>query len=74
MGSMLKVKSEKLNLPPEIAEKLKGKEIELLEVKGGYLLRPVGDTIREARGILKNKRFSTDVYLRHKLEEKIMEK
>ncbi|GAB6275092.1 MAG: hypothetical protein STSR0004_19570 [Peptococcaceae bacterium] len=74
MGSVLKIKSEKLNLPPEIAEKLKGKEVELLEVKGGFLLRPVSDAIREARGILKNKQFSTDVYLSHKLEEKKMEK
>ena len=36
------LKSEQLNLPPEIARRLKGKDVELLEVEEGFLLKPLG--------------------------------
>ncbi len=48
------VKIDQLNLPLEIAEKLKGKKMELLETEEGLLLRPLqGDPIKElSAGIL----------------------
>jgi len=74
MKSVERVKSEQLNLPVDVARKLKGKEVEILELKEGFLLRPVADSIQEARGFLKSRRFSTNIYLRNKLEEKALEK
>ena len=68
------VKSENLNLPVEIADKLRGKDIELLEVKEGFLLRPVEDPIKEARGFLKGKLFSTARYFQMKKEDKDLER
>jgi len=65
--------SDELNLPKEIASKLKGKKIEAMEVKEGILLRPISDPIKEARGFLKSKRFSTQRYLQMKKEEKEIE-
>lgn len=72
--SSIVLKSEKLNLPEEIAEKLKGKEVELIEVKEGILLRPVFDPVKEARGCLKTKQFSTQRYFHMKKEEKRIER
>ena len=68
------LKSEKLNLPEEIAKKLKGKEVELIEVKEGILLRPVFNPIKEARGFLKARQFSTQRYFQMKKEEKRIER
>ena len=68
------LKSEQLNLPPEVAEKLKGKDIELLEVEEGILLKSIDDPIKEARGFLKDKRFSSKRYFQMKREEKKIEK
>ncbi len=64
------LKSDQLNLPPEIARRLKGKDVELLEVEEGFLLKPLEDPITEARGFLNDKRFSTDRYFQMKREEK----
>lgn len=73
MSSIL-LKSDKLNLPEEVAKKLKGKDVELVEVKEGILLRPVFDPIKEARGFLKGKQFSTQRYFHMKKEEKRIER
>ena len=67
------LKSENLNLPSEVAEKLKGKDVELVEVEEGFLLKPVKDSIKEARGFLKGKRFSTKRYFEMKREEEEIE-
>ena len=53
------LRAEELNLPPEVLRKLKGKRVELTEVEGGFLLRPVGDPIAEARGCLRERAFSS---------------
>jgi hypothetical protein len=68
------LKSESLNLPSEIAEKLKGRDVELVEVEEGFLLKPVEDPIKEARGFLKAKRFSTERYFQMKREEEEIER
>lgn len=70
----IKVESEKLSLPPSIAKSLKGKEIQFLKVDEGYLIKLVKDPIREAKGCLKNKKFSTQSYFRMKREDMVLEK
>ncbi len=72
MGTIV-LKSEQLNLPDEIAKRLKGKELELLETKEGILLKPVEDPIKMARGFLKGSRFSSERYMQLKKEEKELE-
>lgn len=73
MSSII-VKSEQLNLPPAIAKKLRNKDLELLEVEEGFLLRPIEDSIKKGRGILKGKQFSTERYFQMKKEEKEIER
>jgi len=68
------LESEQLNLPEEAAKKLKTREVELVEVKEGILLRPVIDPIKEARGFLKTRRFSTQRYFQMKRVEKSIER
>ena len=71
---MIVLKSEQLNFPEEVTKRLKGKLIELLETKEGILLKPVGDTIKMARGCLKGSHFSSKKYMRLKKEEKELER
>lgn len=69
------IKSEELNLPEEIAKKLKGKELEIIETKEGILLKPIiGDPIKEAKGFLKGSKFSLNRYMELKKEEKELER
>lgn len=70
----IRVKSEQLPLPPEVARNLKGKEVQIFKIDGVYLLKPIGDPIKETKGCLKDKRFSTKSYFRMKNEEKALEK
>jgi len=64
------VNADELNLPVEVARKLKGKRVTIVEVREGFLLKPVEDPIREARGILKGKGFNVENYLQSKQLEK----
>lgn len=64
------VKSKRLELPPEMARKLKGKRVEFVETKRGVLIRPVEDPIAKARGLLKGTSISTEAFMRDKQEEK----
>lgn len=68
------LKPEQLNFPEEIAKKLKGKKVEIIETKEGILLKPVEDPIKEARGFLKGYHFSSERYLQTKKEEKRLER
>ena len=68
------VMSKELNLPKTIANKLKGKRLELLETKKGILIKPAKDFIGEARGLLKGSVFSTEKYMQLKREEKELER
>ena len=65
------VKSEQLNLPEEIAKRFKGKELEIIEIKEGILLKPIGKSIR---GLLKGTGVSTELFMQYKKEEKELEK
>ena len=70
----IRVESEELSLPPSIAKSLQGKEVQFLKVDEGYLIKLVNDPIREARGCLKNKKFSTQSFFRMKREDVAFEK
>lgn len=67
-------KSEQLNLPEEIARRLKGKEIELVETKEGILIKLAEDSIKTARGCLKGLGLTLETYMKQKIEEKNLER
>ena len=62
--------SNQLTLPESIALKLKGRYVEIVEVKEGYLIRPLENAIRRARGRLKDSGFTTQRYMAMKQAEK----
>ncbi len=68
------IRSKRLILPERIAKKLKGKEVELLEIKEGILLKLLEDSIKRARGALKGSCFSSRRYMQLKKEEKELER
>lgn len=68
------IKSEQLNLPEFIANKLKGKYIDILETREGFLLKPKEDSIALARGCLKGMGFTSQSYMESKQMEKELEK
>ncbi len=70
----LVLEGEHINLPKRILNKFRGKRIELVETDDGILLKPKGDAIKEARGILKGSRFNTETFLEQKQEDKELEK
>ena len=70
----IRVKSENLPLPPTVAKSLKGKEVRFFKLDEGYLIKLANDPIREAKGCLKNKKFSTQSYFRMKRENMAFEK
>jgi hypothetical protein len=73
MGSVV-IKAEKLNLPGHMADKLKGKKIELIETNDGILIRPFkGDPIKDLKGFLKGSKFTTAIYLQQKNKDKVLE-
>ena len=67
------IENDLLRLPERIAKRLRGKKIEIAEIKEGILLKPTGNPIAEARGFLKGKRFTTQKYLKMKMTEKELE-
>jgi hypothetical protein len=67
------VESNKITLPESIVKKIKGKKINIISTKEGVLLKPVEDTIRSAKGLLKGSCFSTSKYFQLKQEEKKLE-
>lgn len=68
------LKGSTLELPLEVAKRLSGKEMELTEVEGILLLKPVGlDPISKAEGWFRDKKFSYEKYLRQKEEDKEQE-
>ena len=67
-------KSEQLNLPEEIARRLKGKEIELVETKEGILIKLSEDSIKTARGCLKGFGLTSEAYMKQKIDEKNLER
>jgi len=65
----LVMEGEQINLPKRILNKFRGKRIEMVETNEGILLKPKGDAIKEARGILKGSRFNTETFLKQKQED-----
>ncbi len=72
--SVVVVNAEQLNLPEQMAEKLKGRKIETIETDDGLLIRPIkGDPIKELKGFLKGSTFNTEEFMRQKQQNKILE-
>ncbi len=71
---MITVESDQITLPLEVLQQLKGKKVEFIPYQNGFIMQPVSDSIREARGFLKKGRFSTQRYFQMKQEEKNLEK
>ena len=67
------IENDLLRLPERIVKRLRGKRIEIAEVKEGILLKEAGNPIAEARGFLKGKRFTTKKYLEMKMADKDLE-
>ncbi len=67
------LKAEQLNLPHHLAEKLKGRKIELVETVDGILIKPVEDPIKELRGFLDGGKFKVEDYLKQKQQDKGLE-
>lgn len=69
----VKLEDNMLKLPERIARLLRGKKIEVAEVKEGILLKASSHPISEARGFLRGRRFSTQRYEEMKKVEKELE-
>jgi hypothetical protein len=69
----LEIEKNTLKLPGKIANKLRGKQIEIKELKEGILLKTSSSSITEARGFLKGTKFTTRRYIQMKNKEKGLE-
>lgn len=69
----VRLENNTLKLPERIAKRLRGKRIEVTEVKEGILLKTDSNPIPEARGFLKGRRLTTQRYLEMKKLEKELE-
>ena len=67
------IEKNTLTLPDKIAKKLQGKRIVISEIKEGILIKATGSPIKEARGFLKGKRFTSSRYMQMKKSEKELE-
>jgi len=68
------IKSGSIKLPLEIARRLRGKDIEIIETNDGVLLRPTQGIIQSTRGFLKGKgSFSSSKFMSEKQKEKRFE-
>jgi hypothetical protein len=45
----IKIESERISLPPEIVQQLKGKKVEFRRYQNGFIIQPVSDSISEAK-------------------------
>ena len=67
------IQAEALNLPEPIAIKLRGKKVELTENEGAIMIKPVGNAIESACGMLKSDGHAVDRFMKHKRLEKDFE-
>ena len=67
------IENDLLRLPERFAHRLRGKRIEIAEIKEGILLKTTANPIAEAKGFLKGKRFTTKKYMEMKMTEKELE-
>jgi hypothetical protein len=68
------LEGEYISLPKRILRKFKGRKIEVLETGEGILLKPVEDSIKLARGMLRGSRFNTKRYSDQKYRDKELER
>ena len=69
----IKLENNTIKLPERIAKRIRGKQIEIAEVKEGILLKASNNPIAEARGFLRGRGFTTQRYLEMKKLEKELE-
>jgi len=67
------IENDLLRLPERFAQRLRGRRIEISEIKEGILLKTTVNPIAEAKGFLKGKRFTTKKYMEMKMTEKELE-
>lgn len=67
------IESNQITLPPYVVQQLKGKKVNFIKYQNGFIIKPVPDVIRDAKGFLKNSRFSTERYFQMKQQEKMFE-
>ena len=67
------IEKDLLRLPERFAQRLRGRRIEIAEIKEGILLKTTANPIAEAKGFLKGKRFTTQKYMEMKMTEKELE-
>jgi len=70
----VKIESNQITLPVEVTQKFLGREVQFVEYHDGFVMKPVSDAIKQARGFLKRHRFSTQRYFQMKQEEKELER
>ena len=68
------VESKTLELPENIAEKLRGKRIQFQETRNGVLLKTLDDPVAAARGMLKDTSVSSRTFMERKRSEKELER
>ncbi len=69
----LKVDTEQIKLPDEVAKIFIGRIIQFVKIQDGFMMKTVPGSIKAARGVLKNKNFSTEKYFQFKIEDKAIE-
>lgn len=73
MGAVI-LKAEELNLPASIANKLKGRKVEIIDEGERIIITPLDDPIATMRGMFKGGNFSTEKLIEQKKLEKELEK
>ena len=74
MIQTMNIESQTVTLPNVVFEKLRGQEIRFIEYPDGFVITPLFQAIRQARGCLKARRFSTERYFQMKQAEKERER
>ncbi|MBS3943386.1 MAG: hypothetical protein KGZ32_03935 [Dethiobacter sp.] len=64
------LKAEQLNLPEEIAKKLKGRKVEISDEGGRIVITPIDNPVQRTRGMFKGGNFSTEKLMEQKRLDK----
>jgi len=71
---MVLIERNRIELPPLIFEKFKGKKVDIKLIDEKIVISEVSSLIYDLRGILKNNKMSTKLFSKFKEEEKELEK
>ncbi len=70
----IELQAEELNLPEQLAKKLKGKRVQLFEIEEGVLIKTINSHTENLRGFLRGSSFKTASCQGDKQVEKGLEK